>query len=470
MKIVNLTNRIIEYSFYLLLLLTPLAFTNNTSELFEFNKMWITFGFTILIVGAWICKMIAKKQFSLQRTPLDIPILLFLLSQIISTIFSLDGGLLSTMSYILLYYAFVSNLAETKMVKRLLLVGLISGAIVALWGLPSHFGYDPTCLLFRKTFDVSCWTVDFQPKLRIFSTIGQPNWLAAYLAILTPIALAMAISNLKSQISIKFSKQNLITSGYFLLAFIFVLDLLFTKSQSGFLGIVAALLVFTGIPIYQQYKTGKNKNIKLLIASLLIFILTVFFVGSPIDRLNVFTYQGITSKLAKRNVSKSNVSTAIPALELNITGSGKIRSIVWKGAIDVWKHYPLFGSGVETFAYSYYKYRPVEHNLTSEWNYLYNKAHNQYLNFLSTTGAFGLLTYLSMIGLFLFVGIKGVARLEGVPSSDRRRNEVKGEDVGRDEGATGPRSSLFLFSPATQASLSPTFLDFQSLSSTFSFS
>ncbi|MEX2007155.1 MAG: O-antigen ligase family protein, partial [Candidatus Levyibacteriota bacterium] len=430
MKIIKFADRVLKISFYLLFLLIPLLFTNDTSELFEFNKMWGVFAITITITAAWIVKMIAQKRFFLQRTPLDIPILLFLSSQVISTIFSLDthtslwgyysrfnGGLLSTISYLLLYYAFVSNFLNFQIIKKLLVFGLISGTAVALWGLPSHFGYDPTCLLFKGNFDVSCWTVDFQPKLRIFSTLGQPNWLAAYLAILLPLAIAMGISNIKYQISnkfqkLKFLKTNLVASGYFLVAFLFSLDLLYTKSQSGFLGAVLALLVFTGLPLYQESRKGKKfsnilkaRETKVLLAPLLIFLLTVFFVGSPIEKLNSFSYQGLTTKVTS-SVSKPAIQSSVPALELNITGSGEIRSIVWKGALDIWKHYPVFGSGVETFAYAYYKYRPVEHNSTSEWNYLYNKAHNEYLNYLATTGAFGFLTYLFMVFYFLYISFK----------------------------------------------------------------
>jgi len=54
------------------------------------NKMWLTWAIAIFIAAAWITKMILQKKISFQRTPLDIPIVLFLSSQIISTIFSLD--------------------------------------------------------------------------------------------------------------------------------------------------------------------------------------------------------------------------------------------------------------------------------------------------------------------------------------------------------------------------------------------
>src|SRR3989344_5690784 len=167
-------NRIIEYSFYALFLLVPLAFTSKTSELFELNKMWLTWAITIIITAFWLIKMVLQRRIIFQRTPLDIPIALFLFSQIISTIFSLDshvslwgyysrfnGGLLSIVSYILLYYAFLSNFDSQKLsaiTHKLLSISLITGLVVALWGFPSHFGYDPTCFIFRGNFDVSCWT------------------------------------------------------------------------------------------------------------------------------------------------------------------------------------------------------------------------------------------------------------------------------------------------------------------------
>lgn len=131
MKLINYCNRIIEYSFYLIFFLVPLVLVSDTSELFEFNKLWVTFGFTIIIAVAWFTKMITRRQIKIQKTPLDIPILIFLLSQIISTILSLDphvsiwgyytrfnGGLLSIISYIFLYYAFMSNLASISIVKK----------------------------------------------------------------------------------------------------------------------------------------------------------------------------------------------------------------------------------------------------------------------------------------------------------------------------------------------------------------
>jgi O-antigen ligase len=69
---------------------------------------------------------------------------------------------------------------------------------------------------------------------------------------------------------------------------------------------------------------------------------------------------------------------------------------------------PLFGTGVETFAFAYYTYRPAQHNMTSEWDYLYNKAHNEYLNYLATIGILGLGSYLLMIRSFSGLQLKSI--------------------------------------------------------------
>lgn len=412
---IKICNRIIEFAFYALFFLTPLVFTSDTYELFEFPKMWLVFGLTLIIGAFWAIKMVVQGTIFVQRTPLDIPISLFLLSQIISTIFSLDihvsmwgyysrfnGGLLSILAYIFLYYAFVSNLGAL-IAKRLLLVSIVSGFIVALWGLPSHFGYDPTCLLLRGSLDVSCWTEAFQPKIRIFSTLGQPNWLAAYLAILIPITIAFGISNIKN-------KQSLFSILFFIFNFLFFTALLFTKSQSGFAGAMIALFFFVGAVLFQEAKRNKSSVLKshtagMLLIILVVFALLFFFVGSPIEKLKILTYEGFKNTFAKQKIVSS---PSLPRLgeELGGTDSGKIRMIVWRGALEIFRNNPLFGTGVETFAFAYYKYRPIEHNLTSEWDYLYNKAHNEYLNYLATTGIFGLGSYLIMIITFIIFILK----------------------------------------------------------------
>src|SRR5579872_5395265 len=149
----NFFKKGIEYLFYAFFLFVPLIFWGDTSELFEFNKLWFTFILTIIIVLFWIGRSIVNRSIIFRRSFLDIPILLFLLSQVISTIFSIDqhisvwgyytrfnGGLLSLVSYILLYFAFMANLGKNHAIN-ILKVSITSAFITALWGLPSHYSH-----------------------------------------------------------------------------------------------------------------------------------------------------------------------------------------------------------------------------------------------------------------------------------------------------------------------------------------
>ena len=97
----------------------------------------------------------------------------------------------SIICYVLLYYALVSNVQN---LHKLLKVALASGVVVALYGVAERLGIDK-----------HLWVQDVQN--RVFSTLGQPNWLAAYLVALMPIAtgfmLKAQISKLKVQNTIK---------------------------------------------------------------------------------------------------------------------------------------------------------------------------------------------------------------------------------------------------------------------------
>lgn len=364
------------YLFYLLFFLVPLIFSPVNSELFEYPKMMLTYGLTIIIMAIWLIKMILAKKIIYKRTFLEIPLLLYLGSHILSTIYSIDPhvsfwgyysrfheGLLASICYVLLYFAAVSNLTKEH-VKKIFYVSLFSAAIVSVWAILEHFGGSISCILTTGKFNDDCWVQDV--RNRVFATLGQPNWLAAYLDILILIALSF-----KNKISF--------------LSIPFFLALLFTKSRSGILGLGAGL----GIFLFFYFKKI-NKSFLVL---LFLLTLLVLFFGLPFAQTEKYSLERFLAD--KQQITNNKQQNINP--DLNISESGDIRKVVWTGALKIWQRYPVFGSGVETFGYAYYLDRPIEHNLLSEWDFLYNKAHNEYLNLLSTTGTVGIITYFFII-------------------------------------------------------------------------
>ena len=404
-----MTLRIMTFAFYLLFFFTPLAWAPINYELFEYNKMIIVYLLTIIIGGVWAFRMVREQKLLIKRTPLDIPLLLFLGANILSTIFSIDphtswwgyysrsnGGLLSLVSYLLLYFALVSNF-DFKQALKFLKAAFLGGLLVSLWAIPEHFGASPSCALLTGHFNANCWVQDVQA--RVFATLGQPNWLAAYLEMLIFPAIYFFLTS-------KTMRQKAL---YFILIAFFYLAFTFTYSRGAMLGLLGGLGVFGVLMSSSSLTGGSRFPIRSGTTILGVFLLINLLFGSALTDFKLLSKFAPPPRPPLQLPGGGTTSTpGVTQLENGGTESGQIRLIVWKGAIEIFKHYPLFGSGVETFAYSYYNFRPVAHNLVSEWDFLYNKAHNEFLNYLATTGAVGFLSYLGIILIFIYWSVKKV--------------------------------------------------------------
>jgi len=414
----NTYSKIINYLYYILFFALPFIVLPWNSELFEFNKMLYIYIVATLIGGAWLLKCLQEKKFILKKTPFDIPLGIFVLSQVISTLLSIDqhtsffgyygrfnGGLLSTLTYIFLYYGFVSNSAGSiqKTIKTILGISIVSSILVVLWGLPGTFNHDLSCLLFTSKFDNSCWTAQFKPAERMFSTLGQPNWLGSYLAITFFMALYVLLTSYSKRIKVL----------GILGVFFSYLGILLSRSRSAMVSVVPGficIVLFLVILILRKNNWMTIVKKKILLMAIVILSVITFFVGTGIGQVDSLLHFSFLNKSTKPTISKAIIPPADTSLEVigPITESLDIRKIVWQGAWELGQQYPLFGTGVETFGYAYYSVRPVAHNLTSEWDFLYNKAHNEYLNLLATTGWFGLGSFILLVLWMIGIMIKQI--------------------------------------------------------------
>jgi len=382
--------------------------SSQTSEMFEFNKMLFIYLIAMIVFAVWCIHYIVRQpQLYLPKIVL-IPLIIFIFTLISSTIQSIDihtslfgyygrwnGGLISITSYTVLLFVFIQVFTKDH-VHTLLKISLITSTIVMLWGFFAKFGLDFSCFVFVRQLANTCWTAQFQPSIRMFSTLGQPNWLGAYLAVHFFIALYYFINSfplLKDHESLydkvkhilsrfhlvketSFFGYHLFYAGYLILNF---LTVYFTKSRSSLLSIGLMLLV-GGIFIITA-RFAKTQRVLLRIISISLLLVSVLIV------MNIRTFS-----LYEK-----------PPANLEITDSFEIRKIVWSGAMELGKKYPFLGTGPETFAYSYFFTKPASHNTTSEWDFVYNKAHNEYLNYFATTGYIGLMSYLLVIGSALSI-------------------------------------------------------------------
>lgn len=400
----------IKYLYYILFFITPFAVFPFNSELFEFNKMLLIYTISILILGLWILRSMQEGRIYIRKTPLDIPFVLFLVSQALSTLFSIDrhtsffgyygrfnGGLLSTMTFIFLFYAYLSNIRTHADIgiRRLLTISGIVSILVVLWGLPGTFNHDLSCLLFTSKFDNSCWTAQFKPAERMFSTLGQPNWLGAYLAITLFTSVYLLLTTDKRMMRFLATLSMIFSYA----------GLLLSRSRSALGSLVPGFILIGFYFLWVRFSEKKfpfEKSLRFLLAGLGGLVILTFVLRTGIPKVDSILSFSFLNRRVEKSVDITSQQPASTKTD-GVTDSLDIRKIVWEGALRLGNEYPLFGTGAETFGYAYYSVRPVAHNLTSEWDYLYNKAHNEYLNMFATTGWFGILSLLTLCLAFIWL-------------------------------------------------------------------
>lgn len=169
-------------------LLFPLFFLTITTDYFTFPKQILIVGGALLLLVLWGIKVVIEKRITFLLNPLNIPILLFAVVLVLSTIFSLSSqdAILQAVPVILLCAIFITtvNFISDKASFTIVVTSLIIGS--ALSALLSIFAYFNIYLL---PFEAV--------KNQGFNTHGSPIQYAAYLLPLLVLCVASLIDIVK---------------------------------------------------------------------------------------------------------------------------------------------------------------------------------------------------------------------------------------------------------------------------------
>lgn len=384
----------IVFLIYVLVFVTPSISFRSLNEIFEFPKMTFVYVFGGTVIFLYFLKRILwEKGMNYKKwlTPLSNCVRLFLLANVISTIFSMskytsiwgyytryNGGLVSMVIYFFLFFVVARelNLKEKERVKDLIIFSVIP---VCLYAIAQHFG-----------FERGYWEEDSQA--RVFSTLGQPNWLAAYLVLTLFLTFEKAL---------KEKEYKWLLGG---LIIINLSSLWFTYSLSGILGALVGGAAFFGILIKKEEKLLKQ-NLKFLLVTFSVFL---FIAITNLGVIGPKLKDAILD--VRNNISSTFIAyaeeTAAPKRDFGDTTA--IRLILWKGTKNLIFSSPknfLIGSGPETYPYAFAPFRPDELNTSSEWNFVFNKPHNYYLEIFANLGLVGLVAYLALVIFSLKSGL-----------------------------------------------------------------
>ncbi|MEK7813121.1 MAG: hypothetical protein AAB296_05110, partial [Candidatus Desantisbacteria bacterium] len=177
--IVTWCDRIIMGGIFVIAFLVPLYIDGNISECFALAKVLLMYALTAILLIVWLIKMVIINDFRSIRTPLDFPILAFLIVNILATVFSIapiisllglynrNDGLLSLICYIIQYYMVVNFFKTKSSVVWLLSIIVCVGGISGVYGIIQQLDICPAAWMPNDLYRVS-------------SFFGNPVFYAAY--------------------------------------------------------------------------------------------------------------------------------------------------------------------------------------------------------------------------------------------------------------------------------------------------
>lgn len=336
---------IIRICLSLIVFFVPIFFLPFNADYFELNK---TFFFGLLVIIAsitHIVRIIVKKEGVFLKTFFDWFFLFLLLVYIASTVFSVNrlsslwgidnyysGGLASLILFILFFYLIINNIKSKGEILGLLVIFLISSGILIIFNLFQLNGVYllPLELAKTRTFNALINSVEI---LSVFLS------LSCFLL----FGLFLYVKNLWPKIGL-------------LLGFLANLSILFLLDKN-----ISWIILGAGVFVFLILIARRSRELR----SFWIISPTIFL--TIVILLIFFNSQNLTHYNLPNDVML-NQKTA------------------WTVAIKTIAKSPVWGTGPATFAYNFEKYRTIEFNNSSLWNWRFIKSSDEWSQLFSTSG------------------------------------------------------------------------------------
>ena len=394
--IVKKLENILEKGWLLVFLFSPLFFATFLNGTWQVSEALFFQVLVEILFGIYLVKIILLNKINHKADlRLLIPIIGFFIVLIISTIISnypfhsFWGDYLRKMGFLLYSHVFLFflilflNLKNIKQVVRIGYATILSTIIVSGYGILQFFELDPL------NWAESPTAINGG---RLFSTLGQPNFLASWLLFAIPILAWLVFKkgyfdNWKPNLKKIFIRPALVC-----LFFITVLVLVLSQSRGGWLGFLIAFFFFIIVFsfIVKQKRLGK-------LLSILFLVLIIFVTYININPLHL---------------SKSNEGTILYRIKSlsHLSEKGELRFMWWQDALGLIKEKPFFGYGLETQKFNFRKSYHPKTALLEAINSYPDRIHNDILDTLYASGFVGLFFYVFLIILAFYQGAKYIKK------------------------------------------------------------
>lgn len=343
---------------FFFMLYSPWAFAHMTPvKTFDFIIYWsivlmpfsaaVSSAFANVFIGffivSFIAKRILKNESILAGSPITLPFLLLIVASGVSFINSVSymtslAGLWKLFQYLFIFTVCAEEIKDRKHVSRIVFsiaLGIFLVSIDAAWQIASGRDFIRGYAL-REAIGM----------IRPTASFNSPNLLGIYMGALIPLTAGLSLSYYKGRERVIFSLVSILAAA--------VLCLTFCRGAGMALYLSALFLSIA----------GKKKMLIIILAAALLILPFIM----PVE--------------IKEWVKKADHNPALMIWDRN-------RVSIYANTVNMIRHHPFIGVGVNTFSRNYGKYKldSVEKRFpTSDTAY----AHNSYLHMAGEIGLLGL--------------------------------------------------------------------------------
>ena len=331
------------------------------ADSFSLPKALLLQLMVVCVAIAWLGKTVVAGHFTIEKIGIHPAMILFAAVLIVTTFMSVSSpvslfgnylrheGLITWLAYIIVFLAAATHVAKAE-IEKWLKVGLAVALPISIYALIQFLGWDFMPL-----------SAEADPG-RVFSTLGNPVYLGAYLVLVLPLALSLALT-VKSRLRYL----------YVAVLILGAMALIFTYTRAAWIGTAVSLAVI--VFVHARELNRRNLVLVFSVVSIVVVMTTMLFLVKP-------EKAGVYSRIA----ASFNLSA----------GSVGERLGFWRTSLSVVRERPLFGWGLETFGDVSWPHRPDDVNGRPPRA---DRPHNQFLYMASSLGLIGLTAYLWLLAV-----------------------------------------------------------------------
>ncbi len=366
----NLISKIIKIGILIVPIL-PLVVTRSLFFPFVTGRNFIFRIVVEILFALWVWLMLSDSEYRPKTSPILYSIICLVGVLFLATVFSISPyksfwssfermeGFWQYWHYFLYFLILAGTFKETKDWFRLAFVSIGASLIASIYAIFQLLG----------KLDVH------QGDVRLDATMGNATYLAMYLVFHIFLLAYISIRMKASKIWIRLIPLALAVFEFFIVYK--------TATRGALLGFLAGVFVFSLVNII--WSKGFARKVSVAVLGIAVLIPVVFFLVKD-------------SSLVRNSETLSRFASI--SLAETTTQS---RFIIWNMAFKAWEDRPVLGWGPESFVYIFSKYYNSELWRQEPW---FDRAHNVFLDWLTSSGIIGFLAYFALFGSAIFVLVK----------------------------------------------------------------